>query len=137
MARLSELSPDKAEQLRAYNKDYWSRYYAANKDRMSAKAKADRSASPDSINKHRMKKYGISQDQYEALLFLQGGVCAICKKPEMNPRFSCLSVDHDHRTNKVRGLLCLSCNMAIGKLGDNVETLLSAVDYLRSHSEHS
>lgn len=43
-----------------------------------------------------------------------------------------LSIDHDHETGKVRGLLCNNCNRAIGLLGDSVSTLLDAVEYLRS-----
>jgi hypothetical protein len=59
------------------------------------------------------KLYGISLEDYDALLEQQGGVCAICKQPEarqLQGRPAPLVVDHDHVTGKVRGLLCHSCN---------------------------
>lgn len=52
----------------------------------------------------------LSPDEYEALLEAQGGVCAICGNPPAKRR---LSVDHDHATGKVRGLLCFRCNRAL------------------------
>ena len=52
-------------------------------------------------------RYGITEDQYAAMLTKQKGVCLICGRPPLNRR---LSVDHDHRTGRVRGLLCYTCN---------------------------
>ena len=78
--------------------------------------------------------YGISPEQYDAMLSAQEGVCAICAGPETRtnregaPRY--LSVDHDHSTGRVRGLLCSTCNRGIGQFGDDVERLRSAVAYL-------
>jgi len=58
--------------------------------------------------------YGISVEQYEAMLKQQSGCCAICKKaPGENARGR-LHVDHCHKTGKIRGLLCVKCNMALG-----------------------
>jgi hypothetical protein len=75
-----------------------------------------------------LKRFGIHADQYEAILKDQNNVCAICKKPD--PCGRDLAVDHCHITNKVRGLLCTNCNMAIGKFQENIEYLRSAVDYM-------
>ena len=61
----------------------------------------------------------------------QGGVCAICKRTETNPRYDHLGVDHDHNTGQVRGLLCSMCNQALGMLSDSPEILEEAVAYLR------
>jgi hypothetical protein len=77
-----------------------------------------------------LKKYGLSPTDYEAMLQLQGGVCAICKSASKRRR---LDVDHDHQTGKVRGLLCEMCNKAIGGLGDSVERVESALMYLKKH----
>lgn len=75
--------------------------------------------------------YGLSEEEYADLLRKQDGVCAICKKPD-NDRT--LSVDHDHKTNKVRGLLCKSCNRGIGFLQDDVKILAKAIEYLNEHT---
>ena len=80
----------------------------------------------------RMRRmYGID---YAAMNLAQDGVCAICKKPELNrsngPNPKRLSVDHCHETGAVRGLLCNNCNRAIGLLGDDPALLRAAVEYL-------
>jgi len=64
----------------------------------------------------------------------QGGVCAICGKPEATARTKRLCVDHCHETGKVRGLLCSHCNRAIGLLGDSCAILASAITYLEANS---
>lgn len=68
------------------------------------------------------------------MLSIQGGVCAICKKPERHrsngPKVKRLAVDHDHTTGEVRGLLCNNCNRALGLFGDDVTALQAAIDYL-------
>jgi len=79
-------------------------------------------------------KYGITEEQYNTLLKNQNGVCAICKKPEMilhkGITLKKLSVDHDHSTGKVRGLLCHNCNLAIGYFEDNSTVVYNAYMYL-------
>lgn len=63
----------------------------------------------------------------------QDGVCAICGRPEtkvLKGKKLSLSIDHDHETGKVRGLLCMDCNTSIGKFKHNKELLLNAVRYL-------
>lgn len=74
--------------------------------------------------------FGINRDQYAVMLKQQDGVCAICKEPEVVPNRS-LSVDHDHVTGKVRGLLCSNCNPGIGKFKEKIELLEKAVEYLK------
>ena len=71
-------------------------------------------------------KYGIEPEEYDRLADDQDGRCAICKK-HTEP----LHVDHDHSTGLVRGLLCHKCNAGIGLLEDNIETLESAIVYLK------
>lgn len=67
-------------------------------------------------------------DRYMRLMIQQHGKCAIClREPNGRP----LDEDHDHVTGEVRGLLCRSCNTAIGKFGDNPATLERAIDYLK------
>lgn len=77
--------------------------------------------------------YGISHKQYRGMLDQQGGVCAICGGDGFLMREhhkNRLVVDHDHKTGKVRGLLCHNCNRGIGLLQDSQSTLNSAIKYL-------
>jgi hypothetical protein len=72
--------------------------------------------------------YGLSLQDYRALLTTQGGVCAICRKK--SPRALC--VDHCHVTKKVRRLLCHRCNLGIGQFNDDPRLLRRAVTYLEA-----
>lgn len=73
--------------------------------------------------------YGITPEQYWAIYDHQGGKCAICQRA--TGRTKMLSVDHDHKTGEVRGLLCNYCNRhVLGHLRDSVSALLRAVRYL-------
>jgi hypothetical protein len=74
-------------------------------------------------------KYGITLVDYEAMLAVQKGVCAICSQPPTGYR-KYLGVDHCHETGKVRGLLCVKCNVAIGQLLDQPNLLRRAAEYL-------
>jgi hypothetical protein len=73
-------------------------------------------------------RYGLSVADYEAMLAAQGGVCAICGQPDSTGRR--LSVDHDHNTGAVRGLLCSHCNRGIGHFKDSTTLLARAIEYL-------
>lgn len=78
--------------------------------------------------------YGVSYEVYEQMLADQGGVCAICQGEEtyaVAGTVRMLSVDHDHVTNAVRGLLCQKCNSAIGMLNDDPVLLQRATDYVK------
>ena len=75
--------------------------------------------------RHLNVKYNISTEVYEHMYALQGGACKICTK-----NFDRLHVDHCHKTGNVRGLLCGSCNRAIGLLQDDISNLTNAITYL-------
>jgi len=77
------------------------------------------------------KKYGISTDDFETLLAFQGGGCAICSKPISKLRRR-MNIDHNHTTNKVRGILCSGCNTGLGHLGDTIDGLKKALYYLEN-----
>lgn len=80
--------------------------------------------------KYRLKrKFGLTVEEYDELLVIQGGVCAICKKP--NPKDTFMPVDHDHKTGSVRGILCDTCNQAIGLFYDDTELMKNAIEYLK------
>ena len=71
----------------------------------------------------RLEKYGLTLNDYDAMLEEQQGVCAICGG-EPDTRWRMLAVDHDHATGKVRGLLCMVCNTMIGRLENRMEMTL-------------
>lgn len=88
----------------------------------SEKAKARRR------NYEYKRKYGITTSEYEDLLSKQGGLCAICKGTCITGKR--LSIDHDHETGEIRGLLCYQCNVGLGNFKDNKSILENAVRYL-------
>lgn len=80
------------------------------------------------------QKYGITLADYDEMFEAQGGMCAICFGPPKSGRR--MAVDHDHDTGAIRGLLCNTCNLAIGHLKDDPMIVASAAIYLMeaSHS---
>lgn len=114
-------------------------------DPASARAadKAWRDANPDKMFARTLRAfYNMTREQYDALLEVQDGVCAICRQPErfINRRTGLphrLAVDHDHRCcpgskscgQCVAGLLCHACNAGGGKFGDDPDLLRAAADY--------
>jgi len=78
-------------------------------------------------------KYGITEQQYDDMFNAQGSKCAICGSTETkDKKRHRLVVDHDHATGAVRGLLCSSCNKALGLFSDSIETMYSAIKYLKN-----
>lgn len=73
------------------------------------------------------RKYGLSKEQYEEVM--KDAVCEICGDEKK------LCIDHDHDTGKVRGVLCRTCNMGIGLLGDKYQQVLQAAKYLEESDE--
>lgn len=77
------------------------------------------------------RKFGITLAQYNEMLEKQGGKCKICKA-DPKTLSKDLAVDHCHNTGKIRGLLCIACNTALGKLKDSPELLRVAISYLEA-----
>lgn len=108
-------------------------YRQRNKDKIREHQARFRSENRDlylSIQRrgHLRAKFGLEMDDYEKLLKKQRGRCAICRKPEIGKR---LAIDHCHKTNVVRGLLCSKCNRGLGHFDDNLKYLTKAVEYLK------
>jgi hypothetical protein len=78
---------------------------------------------------HLKRRYGIGADDFDRLVEEQGGVCAICGRPDPE------HVDHSHVTGAVRGILCFNCNGGLGQFRDSVDALRNAVAYLDAHDE--
>jgi predicted nucleic acid-binding Zn ribbon protein len=74
--------------------------------------------------------YGMTTEQYDALMTAQGDRCAICGSGEWIGKGKRPHVDHDHETNRIRGILCGNCNNGIGMLGEDPARLRAAADYL-------
>jgi Recombination endonuclease VII len=77
-------------------------------------------------------KYGLTEQAFNAMLASQGGRCVICRiELTLTPRQrNTAHVDHDHKTGRVRGVLCMLCNNALGSLHDDPERALRAAEYL-------
>lgn len=106
------------------------RHAQNNHARIRELARARDRANPDKVKARNLRKRGLSVSEFNGLLEKQSGLCAICRSdtPRAKGRFR---VDHDHRTQEIRGLLCHPCNVALGLMRDDVDVLLRAALYLK------
>lgn len=138
----------------SYNKKKAKIYRETHKEQIAAKGKIYRATHQEQIRKRQREwiasrpekhdaacrksylkiLYSLTVDEYDAISESQGGRCAICgsHQSELSRR---LYIDHDHKTNQIRGLLCHRCNIILGNAKDNTEILLSAVEYLIAHGK--
>jgi len=79
----------------------------------------------------RLRRHGLKQPDYDAMHIAQDGLCAICLTAKVT------DIDHCHKTNKVRGLLCGKCNRAIGLFHDNADNIIRAGQYVRLHADNA
>lgn len=143
---LSAYYPGRGETLglKAECKECWSartrRWYESNKDRKAARNADWRKANPDRIavitrRSNLRRKFDITVADYDAMLAAQGGRCAACGSTDNGDRrFDSFPVDHDHRSGKIRGLLCSRCNKALGLLDDDPDRLMALAAYLLQHT---
>jgi Autographiviridae endonuclease VII len=83
------------------------------------------------VSNYRMiTRYNLTKEEYNRMLWLQNGACAICRGIEKRKNTFNLAIDHDHKTGKVRGLLCSNCNRALGLFKDDPNLLKIAIEYL-------
>ena len=127
------------EKLRKYQADYRARHPGMAAEYMKKRREEHPEIRKEYLKKSRerratiarrysLKKYGLTEESYSVLLESQNSVCAICKAK--CSRSKELSVDHCHVTGKVRGLLCSSCNLALGNLKENVESMKNMIKYI-------
>jgi len=81
--------------------------------------------------------YSLTSEEYSSLLVRQNHCCAICGRDRPTGGQANFSVDHDHKTGAIRGLLCDPCNQAIGLLKDNPAIAESLADYLRTSQQRA
>lgn len=124
---------DKQAARRAANPDavraYDRRYRQLNAGRMNELRREFCKRDPERAWSYDLKKYRLTPADYEHILAAQGGGCACCGV-KANRSGRRLFVDHDHETGAVRGLLCNACNAGIGHLGDTVDGVRLALNYL-------
>jgi hypothetical protein len=135
--------------MKMNRKLYFQKYYLKNKVNIIKKAKVWKSKNHEKIkqtllkwrqknpiylqNKRLKERYNITVEEYNNLLKHQKSKCSICQKEETRILYgviSKLSVDHDHKTGKVRGLLCCRCNRTIGLVKEDVLILKYMIKYL-------
>jgi hypothetical protein len=136
-ARLSDLSPEAAAKLRAQSAEYRER----NREKRRAYASALHSRKYQEDPEYRARKnrsaqeaklrrmYGMGSEGIQAKLEAQGFKCAICET-DIRTKFH---TDHCHTTGKVRDMLCVSCNVFLGKIETDPDRLAKALVYLEKH----
>lgn len=110
--------------------EYKKRYRIKNKEKIREYNRTHKSNNKLRARRTTLRKYGITLEQYQEILDQQNGKCAICNKLESDSN-QAFCVDHDHKTNKIRGLLCSKCNRGIGYLNDDITSLQNAINYLQ------
>lgn len=114
-------------------KIYDKEYRKINKDKILAEKKTRKLSGKSYIEARKSmikRKYNLSLEDFDNMLLLQNKKCKICGATESNHKSSVLYIDHCHKTNKVRGLLCHHCNYGLGGFRDNIDFLKSAILYL-------
>lgn len=101
-------------------KSRWKKHIRSTYARMTKEERRDR---------HLRETYGITIEDYYRILKEQDSACAICRGPNCK-RYAWFSVDHCHKTGKVRGLLCSECNLGLGKFKDDPALISKALEYL-------
>jgi formate dehydrogenase maturation protein FdhE len=130
------------------NTAYMARYRVSNRDKVRQivrdsvrRAQSDPVRARKRLHAALRFSFGIGVEDYDRMVFEQGGACAICgctpsigmAKTGSRRKHSRLCVDHDHTTGKVRGLLCHDCNTGIGFMRDSADSLRRAATYLDKH----
>lgn len=123
---------------------YGKTYRRANKKKIAERNKAWRLRNRERLRKYQREwqrrhkgrthwyatknRYGVTEKDFNAMFSEQAGVCAICAKPDTTR----LSIDHCHKAQRVRGLLCRKCNLSIGHIHDSTEMIFRMLNYLLS-----
>ena len=95
-----------------------------------------RSIQHKASNRWKIKQlYGLDFEQFERMKAQQNYVCAICSKHNAGTKYRELSVDHDHKTGKVRALLCGKCNSGLGIFNEDIDLMKKAIEYLHKWSK--
>jgi len=143
LAKRKERREETIKYMKEYNIKYAERRREKNSKRRSElheQAKIWRMNNPEKwkliTRRHMLKlKYGITIEKFDAIIKLQNGLCPICKLTLSEIDSKNIHVDHDHKTNRVRGVLCTNCNSGLGHAKDNVDTLQNSIEYLNYYNK--
>ena len=113
---------NKKPEIKLKNKISCKNYYQKNK----------KNSKVNNRKNHLKRNYNLTIKEYNKILKKQGGVCAICRNKGNG---KALSVDHNHQTGKIRGLICSSCNLTLGYAKENVDRLENCIEYLNFYRE--
>jgi len=113
-------------------KDYWKKYYAENAERERERGRQDRAQNPErrkqSSRKRLLRQYGLTPEAFTEKETEQNGKCAICGQTNNGKT---LHIDHNHKTNAVRALLCARCNNVLGQVDDDIDLLQALIVYIQ------
>lgn len=128
---LKNYGKDKKEKRKKYMKEYNKKY----KIFLQKQKKEYRKKNPHKVKISKIQCYfKLTLKEATELYYKKlNGTCDICGKPESSKHFL-LSIDHDHKTNKIRGILCNACNKALGGFQDDVQYLKNAIKYLKENN---
>lgn len=131
IAAWQRLHPDR---IKAYYKKHQAAHYAKSREWAAAHPDENRTYKRESMQRKRLKNYGLSQQELEAMIARSGGKCDLCEREFGTEPGTQRCIDHCHETGTVRGLLCFSCNVALGHFRDSPDIIHSAIEYLQKHS---
>ncbi len=118
------------------NKDYMKIYSRKNRKRIRKYQLKYKQTEKGKLNyqinnkKRKFIRHNITPEKYLLMLNSQENKCLICGEIMEHPQ-----IDHNHKTNKIRGLLCRNCNLVLGLTRENTATLLRAIDYLNRYEK--
>lgn len=112
------------------------KYYDINKDAIKLQKRKWYDENKD-LSRHRrmIKKYGITYGEFLGRVHEQENRCPICDRGFTDEKRLSPCVDHDHRSGTTRGIICSSCNSALGFAGDSIETLRRMIEYLMEYKD--
>ena len=116
-------------QKKEKNKAFFKKYYEKHSEEIKKRTAQWYKDNPDKAKQHRLNRYGITVAELNHMTITQNGKCSICGVLFDSEKVRKV-IDHDHKTEEVRELLCAHCNTGIGYFKENINTLKSAVSYL-------
>lgn len=121
-------NPDRVREIKAKSA---AKKKAEDPRRIATSSKEYRDCNPRKIRELRLRYYGVTPDQFDILYSQQNGLCSICQK-DIPAIGNGRHLDHCHKTNVIRGILCAACNLGLGAFRDNPESLRKAAGYLET-----